>query len=373
MSSGESKNNLLKSRYFAAYRKKKKNYAYHPESVARFSNVKKTSFSVFAYSDNRFDSRKFDRVSALVDFLNKEKTGSKENTVYWIDMAGLNIEALQVLGNYFQIQSLLISDILSYGQRAKADDMGNQLFALLPLLAYSPESDMVETDQICALLLDGFVLSFHNSPTPEYFEQIEEKIKHKDAPARNYNADYLMYLLLDTVVDHYFTITDFLSEELDKMEDLVIDRPQKSVLLSLTLLRHKIMVIKRAITPVRELINNFWRSDNSLITTSNKKYFKDIYDHIMLAVEYNENYREMVINLQELYMNQVNTKMNEVMKILTLITALLAPFTIISGIYGMNFNRIPFADKPHGFLVAIICMLAVSALMLVFFRKKGWV
>jgi magnesium transporter len=177
---------------------------------------------------------------------------------------------------------------------------------------------------------------------------------------------------MDAVVDDYFTVLDKLSDRLEKLEDEVVTHPNSSVLLKITLLRHEIMVVKRAITPVRELVTSFWRSESTLIDPANKKYFKDVYDHIALAIEYTENYREMALNVQDLYMNQVNTRMNEVMKILTVVTTLLAPATVIGGIFGMNFDKIPYAHHPHGFTIAVIGMLSVSVLMLFFFRKKGW-
>ncbi len=173
-------------------------------------------------------------------------------------------------------------------------------------------------------------------------------------------------------MDDYFQVLEQLSDRLEKLEDEVVIKPNSSVLFKITLLRQEIMVVKRAITPVRELVSSFWHSDNSLIRDINRKYFKDIYDHISLAIEYTENYREVAINLQDLYMNQVNTRMNEVMKILTVVTTLLAPATVIGGIFGMNFDKIPYAHHEHGFTIAVVLMLSSSTLMLLWFRRKGW-
>jgi magnesium transporter len=131
-------------------------------------------------------------------------------------------------------------------------------------------------------------------------------------------------------------------------------------------------VVKRAITPVRELVNALWHSDNGLIEEGNAKYFKDIYDHICIAIDYADNYREMVVSLQDLYMDQVSARMNEVMKILTVVTTLLAPATVISGIFGMNFATIPFSENPNGFKAIIGIMAAIMLLMLIYFRRKRW-
>lgn len=361
---------LFRKKYLTNKWKRRKDFTYHPESLEQFSDKTETKFSVFQFSADSIEDKTFAQTDNLIEYLkqNDRRTGF----VSWIDISGINPESLKKVGQYFQIHPLLIEDILSFGQRAKADDMGNQIFALLPMLFYDQEKDLVDLEQLCVLLMDGYVLSFHNNVLPEYFSLLKNKIKKSDSLVRNNRADYLFYLVLDTVVDHYFDITDTLSDQIDQMEDRVINNPKKSVLFDLTVLRHKVMFVKRGITPVRELINSFWVSDNALITPVNKKYFKNVYDHIILAVEYSENYRELIINLQDLYMNQVNAKLNEVMKILTIITALLAPFAVISGIYGMNFNRIPFTSAPEGFFISILFMIGVSALMLLYFRRKGW-
>lgn len=367
---GITNNKLLRSHYLANYLKRRKSFDYHPEASDRFSDTTKSHFSLIYFTTSTFIEKHFEDTKSLLTLL--QQLNDVEHFACWIDMTGINPESLKEIGQYFQIQNLLLSDILSFGQRAKQDDMGNQVFALMPMLSYNKESDNIESDQLCLLLKDRFVLTFHNNQLPGYFSQLKEKLQKEDSPVRNNKTDYLSYLLMDAVVDHYFDVTDILSDQLDKMEELVVTNPDKSVLFNLTLLRHKVLIVKRAITPVRELINSFCLSENPLIFSANKKFFKDIHDHITLAVEYNDNYREIIINLQDLYMNQVNTKMNEVMKMLTIITALLAPFTVISGIYGMNFNRIPLSSRPFGFVLSILLMLLVSCLMLVYFRKKGW-
>ena len=132
------------------------------------------------------------------------------------------------------------------------------------------------------------------------------------------------------------------------------------------------MLMRRAMTPVKDVVYSLWQANSSLLDTRNARFFKDIYDHIQLAIDYNEGYREMTINLQDLYMNQINTKMNEVMKILTVVTVLLAPATVIGGIFGMNFDRIPMMHSQAGFLLSIGLMLAISVAMIWYFKKKGW-
>ncbi|HET8574208.1 MAG TPA: magnesium/cobalt transporter CorA [Edaphocola sp.] len=360
---------ILHNNYLSAYRKKAKRYTYHPEEV-KGDLPGETNYNIAFTIFNRdtLATRQLNNDDELEDLFKP----AAAPLVKWIDITGVIPRVIRKIGQGFHIHSLIINDILSVGQRAKEDDMGTYLFVLMPMLAYNQESGIIDTDQICLVLGEGYLISVHNNAAPAYLKILEEKLKSVDSPARCNNADYIFYLILDAVVDQYFNVLDKLSEQLDNIEDIVVDRPQKSALLTLTMLRHKIMVVKRAIAPVRELINNLWHADNKLIDPNSKKYFKDIYDHITLAIEYNENYREMVLNLQDLYMNQVNTRMNEVMKILTIVTMLLAPFMLISGIYGMNFEHIPFNHAPYGFGIAVLFMLATSIALLFYFRKKGW-
>lgn len=294
------------------------------------------------------------------------------NSVNWINVDGLHKTEVEALCKKFEVHPLLTEDILSTGQRAKADDMETHLFALLPMLTYNADTGIVQQEQLSIVLEKNWVLSFQPDPKQDPFYPLREKLKNTAAIVRKKPADYLAYCLIDAVVDDYYSVLEHLSARLEKLEDEVVIRPSQSTLLKITLLRHEIMVVKRAITPVRELVASLWQSENDLIDKSNKKYFKDVYDHIVLAIEYTDNYREMAVNVQDLYMNQVNTKMNEVMKILTVVTTLLAPATVIGGIFGMNFDKIPYSHHPQGFAIAVGIMLSVSAIMLIFFRKKGW-
>jgi magnesium transporter len=337
---------------------------FNPAEEIRVTEDTPTAYSIYEYDERSCESFQSESL--------KDCQPSGSGRLQWINVDGLRKSEVETLCRHFQIHPLLVEDILSKGQRAKADDMEVQLFALLPMLSYNEDTAMVSSEQLSLVIGSNFVLSFQPDPKRDPFNPIRQKLNKADSPIRKKGADYLAYSLIDAVVDDYFAVLEKLSTRLDNLEDLVFSRPNKSILFKLSLLRHEIMVMKRSMMPVRELINNFRNSDSLLIDPAIKKYFKDIYDHITLAIEYNENYREMVINLQELYMNQVNTRMNEVMKILTVVTTLLAPATVISSIYGMNFSQIPFSGSQHGFLVIVLIMLSFSALMLFIFKKKGW-
>lgn len=348
-----------------SFSKRKKLNTYNPKREAVTASDIPTVYSLNHYNEKSLKTN-------VTESLKECTIDTSRDTVTWINIDGLRKNEVERLCDHFRVHPLLVEDILSIGQRAKADDMDAQMFALLPMLSYNNDTGMVQAEQLSIVLGEHLLLSFQPDPKQDPFNPLREKLKNDHAPVRKKSADYLAYCLIDAVVDDYFAVLERLSDRLERLEDEIVTRPNSSVLLKLTLLRHEIMVVKRAITPVRELVTSFWNSDSDLINDANRKYFKDVYDHIALAIEYTENYRETALNVQDLYMNQVNTRMNEVMKILTVVTTLLAPATVIGGVFGMNFDKIPYAHHPHGFAIAVGTMLSVSVLMLFFFRRKGW-
>lgn len=292
--------------------------------------------------------------------------------VSWLNVDGLKKKEVTEIATYYHIHPLLVEDILSKGQRAKADNMDTQLFCLIPMIRYNKDIGTLEVEQLSLILGDHFVISFQEEPLHDPFGGIRNKLNSNDINLRKKNADYLFYALIDAVVDQYFNVLDHLVARLEKLEDEVVLRHENDSLIKITLLRREIMIVKRVIGPVREVINYFLTTENKLIDKANKKYFKDVYDHILLAIEYTENYRDMITSLQDLNMNKVDMKMNEVMKILTVVTTLLAPATVIGGIFGMNFDKIPYAHHPYGFYIAVGMMLVIAFLMLLYFKKKKW-
>jgi len=178
--------------------------------------------------------------------------------------------------------------------------------------------------------------------------------------------------MLDLIVDNYFSVMEKLGEKIELVEEDIIRYSNKQNLGRINQLRKELIVLKRNMAPVRDLINGFLRSESELIDERTTKYFKDVYDHIVQANDLSENYRDMMINLQDLYLNNVNLKLNEVMKVMAIVTCLLAPATVIGGIFGMNFERIPWLHNQYGFYIAVSAMLLIPAWMIMLFRRRGW-
>jgi magnesium transporter len=174
------------------------------------------------------------------------------------------------------------------------------------------------------------------------------------------------------IVDNYYLVMEKLGDRIESLEELIIRQPNNRSLAKINQLRKEMIVLKRSISPVRELVNGILRSESDLIEERTEKYFKDVYDHIVQANDLAENYRDMMMNLQDLYLSNVNLKLNEVMKVMAIVTCLLAPATVIGGIFGMNFDRIPLLHNQWGFFISVGLMLVIPVWMIILFRRRGW-
>jgi magnesium transporter len=292
----------------------------------------------------------------------------------WINIDGVQKDVVYKIGKFFDIHKLFLDDILSIGQRAKMDDVDDGvLFMILPILRWDSENQLIEKEQLSIILGDRFLVTFQEEALQDPFNSIRTAMRNSLHPIRYRDTDFLLYNIIDAVVDDYFNVLDAISERIESLEDQLSNNKIASAFLSqLAVLRKDVLFIKRNISPVRDVVNSLWLNDIGKIDVANKKYFKDILDHIFLAIEYNENYRESNINLQDLYMNQLNMKTNDVMKTLTVVTTLLAPAMLIASIYGMNFDRMPLVHFKYGYEVIIGLCILFSMLMLWYFKKKKW-
>ncbi|HTL07727.1 MAG TPA: magnesium/cobalt transporter CorA [Chitinophagaceae bacterium] len=321
--------------------------------------------SIFDYTAENVEERKLESVEAC--FVYKETPG-----VAWINIDGLRKPDVEAICNHFQVHPLVIEDILSINQRPKMDEVEGILFCLLNMLYYNEKNRTVETEQISIVLGEHFVLSFQEDASRDVFDPLRNKIKIAKSQVRQRGADYLLYAMLDMIVDNYYLVMEKLGEQIELVEEEVIRNSDTRSLAKTNQLRKELIVLKRNIAPVRELVNGFIRSDSDLLEDRTTKYFKDVYDHIVQAFDLTENYRDMMISMQDLYINNVNLRMNEVMKVMAIVTCLMAPATVIGGIFGMNFDKIPYLHNDYGFFIAVILMLAIPVLMLRAFRKRGW-
>lgn len=323
------------------------------------------SICVYHYSAESVEDHKLNNVQECYQYKNA-------NGNAWINIDGLRKPDVEAICSYFEVHPLIVEDILSVNQRPKMDDVEGQLFCLLNMLYYNDSKNTVEIEQISIVLGDHFVLSFQEDATRDVFDPLRTKLKIAKSQVRQRGADYLLYVMLDMIVDNYYLVMEKLGEQVEMVEEEVIRSSNTKSLARINQLRKELIVLKRNIAPVRELINGFMRSESELLDDRTTKYFKDVYDHIVQAFDLTENYREMMMSMQDVYINNVNLRMNEVMKVMAVVTCLMAPATVIGGIFGMNFDRIPYLHNKYGFFIAVTLMLIIPIWMLRVFRKRGW-
>lgn len=324
-----------------------------------------TKICVFDYSPQGLEETCFDKIEDTFCFIDNEH-------VTWINIDGIRKNDVDAICNHFNIHLLIKEDIMSVGQRPKMDELDPILYCLLNMLYFNERTGAVETEQISIVLGKGFVISFQEDSERDVFNFIRDKLRVAGSKLRQSQADYLCYSMLDMIVDHYYIVMEKLGEHIEMLEEKIIRSSNTRALAEINNLRKELIILKRNVSPVRDLVNGFIRSDSDLLEERTTKYFKDIYDHIVQANELAENYRDMMMNLQDLYLSNVNLKMNEVMKVMAVVTCLLAPATVIGGIFGMNFDRIPYLHNQYGFFIAMFFMLIIPILMVYVFRKRGW-
>ena len=337
----------------------------NPTIIPFREDSKEIKISVHDYTATKFEMHDLNNVQDCFRFLTS-------NTISWINIDGIRKADIEMICNHFGVHPLILEDILSINQRPKMDELDNILFCVLNMLYYNSEQQAVEQEQISMVLGKNFVLSFQEDANRDVFNSLREKLKLSSSRIRQGGADYLCYTMLDLIVDHYYLVMEKLGDRIEELEEEVVRNSNKRSLAKINILRKELIVLKRNMAPVRDLINGFIRSDSDLLDERNTKYFKDVLDHIMQANDLSETYRDMMINMHDLYINNVNLKMNEVMKVMAIVTCLLAPATVIGGVFGMNFETIPWLHNQYGFFGAVIVMLFIPLWMLYMFRKRGW-
>lgn len=329
------------------------------------ADATETRITVFDYTAERITEQTFATAAEVFGFRDRD-------SVSWINIDGLRKKEVRSLCEHFQVHQLTVDDILSQGQRAKTDEIADYLFCLVPMLRYNEREGSLDTEQVSMLLMKNAVLSFQDEITWDAFDTVREKLRGEHSRLRTGGADGLLNALLDAIVDQYFVAMEGLGEKIEFVEELIVKSPNKRTLVQVNMLRREVGGLRRRIGPVRELVAGIMKTESTLIQKKTKNYFKDIYDHIIQANETAEGYRELIVNLQDLYLNQMNLRMNEVMKVLAVVTALFAPLTLITGIYGMNFDHMPELHTRYGYFVVLGMMGVLFCGMLLFFRKKRW-
>jgi magnesium transporter len=339
----------------------------HPfrNKVKPDKKVQPFHIQVFDYNANSINERKIEQVEDCFGYKDSD-------SVTWLNLEGIHKEEVEKIASRFGIHYLIKEDILSYGQRPKFDELNEIISVLLNMLFYNTDTNTIEQEQISIVLGDKFLISFQEDITRDVFDPVRQKLQFSNTKLRQYPADHLLYTMIDLIVDSYFNVIEKIGDRIEKAEDDLLNNTGKKAFNNINLIRKDLILLKRNTTPVRDLVAGILRSDNELLKNNTTKYYKDVHDHIMQANDLVDNYRDLVNTLQDMYFNNVNLRMNEVMKTLAIITSVMAPATVIGGIFGMNFDIIPYAHHQWGFYGTVAIMFGIPFIMIWWFNRRGW-
>ncbi len=291
-------------------------------------------------------------------------------TITWINISGIHqTDIIEKIGKCFGLHPLLLEDIVNTDQRPKVEDYTDYIFIVMKML-YSNEKG-VNAEQVSLVLGSNYVISFQESQD-DVFDKVRERLRTSKGKIRESGADFLTYSLIDAIVDNYFGILEKTGEKIEGFEEELVKNPTPKTLQGIHRIKREMIFLRKAVWPLREVISGLLRSESKLIKKTTLVYLRDVYDHTIQVIDTIETFRDMLSGMIDLYLSSISNRMNEIMKILTIIGTIFIPLTFITGLYGMNFRFMPELEWELGYPLALFAMLIVSVIMLIYFRKKKW-
>ncbi|GAB4131688.1 MAG: magnesium/cobalt transporter CorA [Bacteroidia bacterium] len=331
----------------------------------------KVNVTVLEYNDKDYSEHTFENIDdALLNVRN--------GMIKWINVDGVhNTDIVERIGKMFNIHPLTLEDLVNTNQRPKFEDYDHYVIGIMKMI-YQEECEkkgenIFVAEQLSIILLDRqTVITFQEADGGDVFDIIRTRIRQGKGRIRKCGADYLMYALIDSVVDSYFSVLEKIGDEIEELEEELTANPQNETMRKIHSMKRQMIYLRKAFWPMRELINNMERSESELINDSTLIYLRDAHDHTIRVIDTVETFRDLLSGMMDLYMSGVSNRMNEVMKTLTIITTVFVPLTFIVGVYGMNFDFMPELHSKYGYPAVILVMLIIVIFMFGFFRRKKW-
>ena len=335
-------------------------------SLVYFGNKEKPiNIEVITYNESSYSVKK-------VQWAEEALSSIADNKVTWINVNGLNnIEEIKKLGAYTQLNNLLLEDVLDTEHRPKVEILDDHILVIIKMLYYGKDEQFI-SEHLALLLGKNYLITFQESEGEDVFEPVRKRLQNADTTLRKRPVDYLLFGLLDTIVDNYFVILDKVSEKIESIEDELIIHPREDMISEIQLLKKTAIFLQKSIMPSREVVNKIEKRAHYLIDTDTKHYFKDLHDHTVQIVETLGTYRDILWGLTDTYMGAMSNKMNNIMRLLTLISTIFIPLTFIVGVYGMNFKYMPELEVWWAYPLVWLVMIGISVTMIFYFKRKKW-
>jgi magnesium transporter len=358
--------------------KHKNNVGERPGSINIPDDAVKPILTIFSYNEKELVTSEGSDIKVVLDQFKK----CPDHT-HWIQIRGLgDAKLIEDIGTHLNVNPLVLEDITNTHQRPKFDEYNDYVFSVSRLICFTEDNELIN-NQFSALVKENTIISFEETHV-EYFEAVKARLAAGKGAIRTAGPGYMCYALTDTILDMYFVLLAQIGDTLDGVEDRLYNNANKTIMYDTQQLKRTMIILRRASWPERDKINEMIRTDNPLIKPEVKLFLRDAYDHCIQIMDLIENYKEITTSIIDLYLSMVSNRMNEIMKVLTIISAIFIPLTFIAGIYGMNFARVdPVTNKvmpdnlpelysPHGYFYALGVMFIIAVIQAIVFWKKGW-
>ncbi|MFT5207547.1 MAG: magnesium transporter [Candidatus Omnitrophota bacterium] len=330
--------------------------------------INKSRIRLMQYDNSEILEKEFETIEECI------ASSNSLPGVKWINVDGLHdIELLKGIGKAFDIHPLVLEDIVNTKQRPKYEEHDHQIFIVLKMLYADPDESKVSSEQMSFVLGKDYILSFQER-VGDVFGEVRKRIRTGGSGRiRKAGSDYLLYALTDAMVDHYFIVLENIANQLENADNELTENPSSTTLRQIHDLKKEIVLIKKQTWPLRELFASILRSESKLISKKTAIYFRDVQDHVFQILDSVESFREMISTMLDMYQSSISNKMNEVMKVLTIIATIFIPPTFVAGIYGMNFDSMPELHMKYGYFVVLGVISICIATMVFYFKKKRWI
>ncbi|MBU0549609.1 MAG: magnesium/cobalt transporter CorA [Candidatus Omnitrophica bacterium] len=348
--------------------KKKNKKASHFHSTLSSSAEKKqgkAKITIIDYNETQFQEREVPKAEDCFCF-------KDTSSVTWINIDGIHdVDTIEKIGKHFDLHPLVMEDILTIEQRPKMEDLESHILIIFKMFYYDERIEEIKIEQVSLIFFSNCVISFQETQG-DVFDPIRERIRSAKGRIRKMGADYLAYALIDAIVDNYFIIMEKIGEKIEGMEEELVTEPTPKTLQTIHNLKRDAIFLRKSVWPLREVISGLQRTDSILIKKSTAIYLRDLYDHTIQVIDTVETVRDMVSGMLDIYLSSISNKMNEVMKVLTIIATIFIPLTFIAGVYGMNFKNMPELDWRWGYPLVWVLIISVALLMLSYFKRRKW-
>ena len=349
------------------FRKRSEKKGLPPGTLVHIGERKaeKVRITIIDYDETQFQEKEVETIEECFPFKDTQ-------TVTWINIEGLHqLEIIEKIGKQFNIHPLVLEDIANTEQRPKMEDFDDYIFLILKMLCFEEDKNVIKAEQVSLILGSNFVISFEEGEV-DVFNPVRERIRNGKGRIRKLGPDYLAYALIDVIVDSYFLILERIGDRIEYLEEDLLDEPRPETMQAIHSLKGEMLLFRKSVWPLREVISSVERGESDLVRESTVIYLRDVYDHTIHVIDTVETFRDLLSGLLDLYISSVSNKMNEVMKVLTIIATIFIPLTFIAGVYGMNFRYMPELEWRFGYHMILLVMLITGAGMVIYVRKRRW-